>query len=339
MVADHVRSSLMLIGDGVTPGNEGRGYVLRRLMRRAIRSMRLLGCEDPVLPELLPVSRDKMGETYAELHRDWERISTVAFAEEDAFRQTLRAGTTIFDTATAEVKQAGGSELSGDRAFALHDTYGFPIDLTLEMAAEQGLAVDEVGFRRLMQEQRERAKADARAKKGAHRDATAYRAVADALGAPVEFTGYAEVVSDGSVRGLVTADGVVDSVREGDEVELVLDRTPFYAEGGGQLADQGVIELSNGARLRGRRRAVADHRADRPPGDGAQRRGDPGPGGALGGRPRSGGCRSRARTPRPTWCTRRSARRWGRPRPRPARRTRPAGSGSTSPRPARCPSR
>jgi alanyl-tRNA synthetase len=250
VVGDHIRSSLMLIGDGVTPGNEGRGYVLRRLMRRAIRSMRLLGCEDPVLPELLPVSRDKMGETYAELHRDWERISTVAFAEEEAFRQTLRAGTTIFDTAATEVKKTGSTELSGERAFALHDTYGFPIDLTLEMAAEQGLAVDEVGFRRLMQEQRDRAKADARAKKGAHRDSSAYRSVADALGAPVEFTGYAEVVSEGAVRGLVTADGVVGSVGAGEDVELVLDRTPFYAEGGGQLADQGVIELSNGARLR-----------------------------------------------------------------------------------------
>jgi len=250
VVADHVRSSLMLIGDGVTPGNEGRGYVLRRLMRRAIRSMRLLGCEDRVLPELMPVSRDKMGETYDGLHRDWERISAVAYAEEDAFRQTLRAGTSIFDMAAAEVKAGGGHELSGDRAFALHDTYGFPIDLTLEMASEQGLVVDEVGFRRLMQEQRDRAKADARAKKGAHRDATAYRAVADALGAPVEFTGYSEVVSDGTVRGLVTAGGVVDSASEGDEVELVLDRTPFYAEGGGQLADHGVIELANGARLR-----------------------------------------------------------------------------------------
>ena len=256
VVADHVRSSLMLIGDGVTPGNEGRGYVLRRLVRRAIRSMRLLGCEDPVLPELLPVSRDKMGETYDGLIRDWERISTVAFAEEEAFRHTLRAGTTIFDTAVAalkaEVASAASVEpvLSAERAFALHDTFGFPIDLTLEMASEQGLDVDEVGFRRLMQEQRERAKADARAKKGAHRDATAYRAVADAMGAPVEFTGYSEVVSDGSVSGLVTADGVVDSVSEGDEVELVLDRTPFYAEGGGQLSDHGVIELSNGARLR-----------------------------------------------------------------------------------------
>ena len=195
VVSDHVRSTLMLIGDGVTPGNEGRGYVLRRLMRRAIRSMRLLGYEDPALPELLPVSRDKMGETYTELIRDWERISTIAYAEESAFRETLRAGTTIFDTAAREVKAAGQVELSGDRAFALHDTYGFPIDLTLEMAAEQGLSVDEVGFRRLMQEQRDRAKADSRAKKGAQRDATAYRAVADAIGAPVEFTGYHEVVS------------------------------------------------------------------------------------------------------------------------------------------------
>ena len=99
VVADHIRSTMMLISDGVTPGNEGRGYVLRRLLRRAVRSMRLLGTEDRVLPELLPVSRDKMGETYAELHRDWERISQIAYAEEDAFRQTLRAGTQIFDLA------------------------------------------------------------------------------------------------------------------------------------------------------------------------------------------------------------------------------------------------
>ena len=147
------------------------------------------------------------------------------------------------------MKSAGGTQLSGDRAFALHDTYGFPIDLTLEMAAEQGLDVDEVGFRRLMNEQRDRAKADAKAKKGQHRDASAYRAVADTLGRPVEFTGYSEVVSEGAVRGIVAAGGSVDSAREGDEVELVLDRTPFYAEGGGQLADQGVIELENGARI------------------------------------------------------------------------------------------
>jgi alanyl-tRNA synthetase len=249
VVSDHVRSCLMLIADGVTPGNESRGYVLRRLLRRAVRSMRLLGYEGPAMPELLPVSRDKMGETYTELHRDWERISQIAYAEEDAFRQTLRSGTTIFDQAAAEVKQAGGATLSGERAFGLHDTYGFPIDLTLEMAAEQGLEVDEVGFRDLMEQQRRRAREDARAKKGGHVNTAAYRQVADDIGHAVDFTGYREVVSEGRVRGIVRDGEVVGSAREGDEVELVLDRTPFYAEGGGQLADQGVIELDNGARI------------------------------------------------------------------------------------------
>ncbi|HEX4685614.1 MAG TPA: alanine--tRNA ligase [Nocardioides sp.] len=249
VVADHVRSCLMLIADGVSPGNEGRGYVLRRLLRRAVRSMRLLGYEDRAMPELLPLSRDKMGETYTEVHRDWDRISQVAYAEEDAFRQTLRAGTHIFDLATAEVKGNGGSTLSGERAFALHDTYGFPIDLTLEMAAEQGLEVDEVGFRELMGQQRQRAKDDAAAKKGGHLNTAAYRRIADELAQPVEFTGYREVVSDGSVRGLLWGGEVVEAAREGDEVEVVLDRTPFYAEGGGQLADQGIIELGNGARI------------------------------------------------------------------------------------------
>jgi len=250
VVADHVRSSMMLIADGVTPGNEARGYVLRRLLRRAVRSMRLLGVEDRTLPELLPVSRDRMKLSCPELESDWQRISTIAYAEEDAFRQTLRTGTSIFDMAAQEAKTSGATSLSGDKAFALHDTYGFPIDLTLEMAAEQGLSVDEEGFRRLMSEQRERAKADAKSKKGQHAAAGAYRDVADALGRAVEFTGYTEVVSEGTVAGLVAADGGrVQAAREGDLVELVLDRTPFYAEGGGQLADQGLVELANGATL------------------------------------------------------------------------------------------
>jgi alanyl-tRNA synthetase len=249
VVADHVRSGMMLIADGVTPGNEARGYVLRRLLRRAVRSMRLLGVEERTLPELLPVSRDKMKLSYPEIESDWERISTIAYAEEDAFRQTLRTGTTIFDLAAQDAKAAGATQLSGSKAFALHDTYGFPIDLTLEMAGEQGLSVDEEGFRRLMTEQRNRAKADARAKKGQHTDAGAYREVADSIGRPVEFTGYSEIVSEATVRGIVTGAGVASAAREGDEVELVLDRTPFYAEGGGQLADQGVIELANGARV------------------------------------------------------------------------------------------
>ena len=246
VVADHVRSSMMLIGDGVTPGNEGRGYVLRRLLRRAVRSMRLLGTEDRVLPELMPVSRDKMGETYTDLIREWSRIAQVAFAEEDAFRQTLKTGTAIFESAAIESKASG--QLSGDKAFALHDTYGFPIDLTLEMASEHGLSVDEAGFRRLMDEQRQRAKADAKAKKGQHATGGAYRAIADTMGTAVQFTGYDDVISESLVRGLVNAKGEsVQAASAGESVELVFDRTPFYAEGGGQLADQGRIELANGA--------------------------------------------------------------------------------------------
>ncbi|HET8615971.1 MAG TPA: alanine--tRNA ligase [Actinomycetales bacterium] len=243
VVADHVRSALMIIGDGVTPGNEGRGYVLRRLLRRAVRSMRLLGVDAPTMPELLPASRDRMKASYPKVERDFARISQVAYAEEEAFRHTLASGTTILDTAVRQVKQSGGTTLGGDQAFQLHDTFGFPIDLTLEMAAEQGVDVDEVGFRRLMTEQRERAKADARAKKTGHVDTSAYRELADALGRGVEFTGYDEVVSEARVSGLLVDGRSASAATEGQDVEVVLDRTPFYAEGGGQLADAGRIEL------------------------------------------------------------------------------------------------
>ncbi len=247
VVADHVRSALMLIGDGVTPGNEGRGYVLRRMLRRAVRSMRLLGVNEPALPELLPVSMERMSKSYPELRRDWTRISDIAYAEEDAFRRTLAAGTTILDTAVTRTKASGATRLRGEDAFQLHDTYGFPIDLTLEMAAEQGLSVDEDGFRRLMKEQRQRAKADAAAKKTGHTDTHLYREIADALGRAVEFTGYDEVVSEAKVAGLLVDGQLVRTATAGQDVEVVLDRTPFYAEGGGQLADGGVIQLANGA--------------------------------------------------------------------------------------------
>jgi alanyl-tRNA synthetase len=245
VIADHVRTSLMLIGDGVTPSNEGRGYVLRRIMRRAIRSIRLLGYEGPALPELLPVARDAMSPSYPELATEFDRISQYAYAEEEAFRATLRAGTTILDTAVTETKSAGGDTLSGDKAFQLHDTYGFPIDLTLEIAAEQGLAVDQEGFRRLMTEQRKRAKADAQARKTGHADMSAYRGVLD-NGGPVEFTGYAEVSRESRVRALLGVDGGIQAASEGDLIELVLDSTPFYAEGGGQMPDLGVINVGGG---------------------------------------------------------------------------------------------
>ncbi|MFF0468184.1 alanine--tRNA ligase [Micromonospora zamorensis] len=245
VIADHVRTALMLIGDGVTPSNEGRGYVLRRIMRRAIRSIRLLGWQDRALPELLPVARDCMAPSYPELATDFDRIADYAYAEEEAFLSTLRAGTTILDTAIAETRTAGGSSLSGAKAFQLHDTYGFPIDLTLEIAAEQGLQVDDEGFRRLMADQRTRAKADAQARKTGHTDLSAYRSVLDS-GGPVTFTGYSEVARESTVRALLGADGPRQAATEGDTIELVLDTTPFYAEGGGQQPDQGMITVGGG---------------------------------------------------------------------------------------------
>ncbi|GAA2103101.1 alanine--tRNA ligase [Streptomyces albiaxialis] len=246
VVSDHIRTSVMLIGDGVTPGNEGRGYVLRRIMRRAIRNMRILGATGPVVADLVDVVIKTMGQQYPELETDRKRIETVALAEEAAFLKTLKAGTNILDAAVTETKAEGGKVLPGDKAFLLHDTWGFPIDLTLEMAAEQGLSVDERGFRRLMKEQRERAKADAKAKKTGHADLSAYREIADSSGT-TDFTGYTDTEDEASIVGLLV-DGVSSpAAHEGDEVEVVLDRTPFYAEGGGQLADTGRIRLHSGA--------------------------------------------------------------------------------------------
>src|SRR5215218_5969914 len=202
VVADHVRSGLMLIGDGITPGNEGRGYILRRLLRRAVRSMKLLGIDEATLPELLPVSRDAMSASYPELATDFDRIAAVAYAEEEAFRRTLSAGTTLFDTAVRQAKKAGTPALSGDQAFSLHDTYGFPIDVTLEMAAEQGVTVDEEGFRALMKEQRERARADARAKRTGSVDVLAYRRLLAEFG-PTDWRAYDTLHTESRVLGVV----------------------------------------------------------------------------------------------------------------------------------------
>ena len=249
IVADHVRSALMLINDGITPSNEGRGYVLRRLLRRTVRSMRLLGVERRTFPALFPVSRDAMAQSYPKVATDFARISAVAYAEEEAFRRTLASGTTILDTAVAGVKAASPSSptLSGEQAFMLHDTYGFPIDLTLEMAAEQGVAVDAGAFRSLMQAQRQRARADALAKKTGPAGTEAYRALQRDLAAPVEFLGYTQPSARVRVGALLVDGAPAPSATAPADVEIVLDRTPFYAEAGGQLADQGTILLDSGA--------------------------------------------------------------------------------------------
>ena len=246
VIADHARTSAMLIGDGVTPGNEGRGYVLRRMMRRTIRNMRLLGSMDPIMSELTVAAIAAMGPQYPELMTDKKRILSVSVSEEESFLQTLKSGTQIFDLASVALKKSKATVLPGDEVFKLHDTYGFPFDLTLEMAREEGLEVDEDGFRRLMKEQKDRAKADAKAKKSGHTDVSVYKTIADKSGKS-EFIGYAQQSSESKLTGIVV-DGVgVASASEGEDVEIVLNRTPFYAEGGGQLADGGRITLSNGA--------------------------------------------------------------------------------------------
>ncbi|MCW2748725.1 MAG: alanine--tRNA ligase, partial [Nocardioidaceae bacterium] len=245
VIADHVRSAMMLIGDGVAPGNESRGYIVRRLLRRAVRSVRLLGYEDPVLPALLPVTMDKMKASYPELETGFARIEKIAYGEEELFRQTLVHGTQIFDLAATSAKTSGRTTLSGDEAFKLHDTFGFPIDLTLEMASEQGLSVDEAGFRSLMNEQRTRAKADAKSKKGQHANTTVYREALDELGA-TDWRALDSLREEAHVQRLVSAEGTQAEAGEGEIVEVVLNRSPFYAESGGQSSDSGELVWDGG---------------------------------------------------------------------------------------------
>jgi alanyl-tRNA synthetase len=246
VVADHTRTAMMLIGDGVTPGNEGRGYVLRRMMRRTIRNMRLLGSQDFVISELIKSAIQAMGPQYPELVSDSQRILSIAKTEEDSFVQTLKSGTSIFDLAAEQSKKSKSSSLSSDVVFKLHDTYGFPFDLTLEMAREQGLSVDEIGFRKLMNEQRDRAKADAKAKKSGHTDLTEYRAIIDKSGA-TQFIGYEIISAEAKLTGILFEGKKAKEVNSGSDIEITLNRTPFYAEGGGQLADSGRIKLASGA--------------------------------------------------------------------------------------------
>ncbi len=239
VVADHVRSALMLIGDGVTPANDGRGYVLRRLLRRTVRSMRLLGVERPVFTELFTASKDAMKAAYPELEAEFERILRAAVGEEETFLRTLTAGTVFLDQALNDVKSAKSTELKGDAAFLLHDTYGFPIDLTLEIAEENGLTVDRDGFKALMAEQRDRAKADAREKKLGGTDLSVYSSFR-AKGV-TKFTGYESLETDAKVLGLIVEGVDAKTATEGQIAEVILDETSFYAESGGQDSDAGFI--------------------------------------------------------------------------------------------------
>jgi len=239
VIADHVRSSLMLLSDGVRPSNEGRGYILRRLMRRTVRSMRLLGVDEPVFPELFAASRDAMKSAYPVLEKDWSTLSASAFAEEETFRRTLTQGSTILDLALDETKKGGGATLSGPEAFLLHDTYGFPIDLTLEVAEEAGLDVDRAAFDALMLEQRTRAKEDARNRKRQLADLSVYRELRS-LG-ETGFDGYSELEVESRILGILVDGQPVRTAGEGQIAEVVLAETTLYAESGGQVADKGTI--------------------------------------------------------------------------------------------------
>jgi len=245
VVADHSRTVIFLISDGVIPGNEGRGYVLRRLMRRVIRNMRILGATEPTLRTLCESAINVMAPQYPELNDSRERILSIATGEENAFAQTLITGNVLFETAARETKNIGSSMISGEKAFALHDTYGFPIDLTMEMAAEAGLTVDRDRFTILMKEQRDRAKADSIARKSDFAATTAYKEILT-VGGSAEFTGYVESVSEAMITGLVLDGTSVHVASVGDNVEVILNRTPFYAESGGQLGDHGVIASVSG---------------------------------------------------------------------------------------------
>ncbi|GHT81237.1 alanine--tRNA ligase [Actinomycetota bacterium] len=271
ILADHIRSSLMIISDGVVPSNEGRGYVLRRLMRRCVRSIKLLGYDEPSFEQLFSTSFKAMKASYAELEEQYDNIIAVVLKEEQIFSRTLKAGSAFLDTA---IKTAGkGGIISGEDAFKLHDTHGFPVELTLEIAQQAGVKVDEKAFKEAMTEQRERARADALAKRGAAADVSTYSAVAKELAEKLkadpktavgnnagisEFLGYDVLEEEVRVVGILTDKGPVPTVSAssagaGGEnpvaVEVILDRTPFYAQSGGQLADQGTIRTGSGAYL------------------------------------------------------------------------------------------
>ncbi|WP_166983629.1 alanine--tRNA ligase [Paramicrobacterium fandaimingii] len=246
VIADHVRSSLMLMSDGVTPSNEGRGYILRRLLRRSVRAMRLLGVEGPSFPELFTASRDVMSASYPEVSHDFARISQSAYGEEETFLHTLESGTSILDLAVDTSKKENKKVLAGDTAFLLHDTYGFPIDLTLEIADEAGLSVDRNAFDSLMSQQKQRAKADAKSKKSQVADLSVYGAFR--AHGETRFLGYTEMTAESRVLGLIVDGTSVTSASQGQTAEVILAETALYAESGGQDADKGTI-VGNGYEL------------------------------------------------------------------------------------------
>ncbi len=234
VLADHGRAMTMVVADGVVPSNEGRGYVLRRVIRRAVRRAFQLGVLETVTPRLVAAAAQVLGPAYPNVTEELDRIQATVEREEGSFRRTLDAGSVILE----QELRKGTGRVPGDVAFKLHDTHGFPIELTMEMAAEAGAEVDVEEFEREMATQRERARADARARRAALGDEATYRELLDTSG-PTRFTGYEHYEEPATVVAVLAG-------AEPGTAEIVLDRTPFYAEGGGQLGDIGVITTETG---------------------------------------------------------------------------------------------
>ena len=249
VIADHLRASSFLIADGVLPSNEGRGYVLRRIMRRAMRHAHLLGAADPVMYRLVPTLVAEMGRAFPELARAESLIVETLRLEETRFRRTLARGLTLLDEATTSL--ASGATLAGDVAFRLYDTFGFPLDLTQDALKARGIAVDTAGFQRSMERQKEEARASWAGSGEAQTEQIWFR-LKESLGA-TEFLGYGTEVAAGQVLALVRGGEGVETAKAGEEIAVVVNQTPFYAESGGQVADAGTIESEKGARI-----AVAD---------------------------------------------------------------------------------
>jgi alanyl-tRNA synthetase len=242
IIADHVRSCLMLINDGVRPSNADRGYVLRRLMRRSIRSLKLLGVKEKVLTHLFEVSKEQMQHSYPELNQNWQNILSIVQAEEDSFTKTLREGSKLLER---QLSKSGGSAISGKDAFLLHDTYGFPIDLTVEIAGEHGMSVDLEGFKQHMETQKQRARQDSLKKREAF-EHKIYDELAAALQS--QFTGYGETKTSSKIIAIVQNGVSVPVLKAGGEAaELILEKSPFYATKGGQVADRGTIYTKDAA--------------------------------------------------------------------------------------------
>ena len=243
VIADHLRASSFLIADGVLPSNEGRGYVLRRIMRRAMRHASLLGAKDPLMHRLFPALKAQMGDAYPELGRAEALISETLLLEETRFRKTLERGLGLLDEATATMKE--GDELDGNTAFKLYDTYGFPLDLTQDALRRRGIGVDVDVFNSAMEQQ----KADARAAWAGSGDAADDRiwfSLREEHG-PTEFLGYDTEIAEGVVQALVVDGETTEKVSKGDQVSLVVNQTPFYGESGGQVGDRGVIRFEGGS--------------------------------------------------------------------------------------------